>query len=177
MLSNHILFRQQDPDRFRISVVHTSTASIRFWIVSKGETVPSMGIGEKATYLPVTLFDSSEILKVSGREVEFGQGSVEPCDFGLDLAQFADSVRSEDESVVYLLATSSRRISQAKARTALRLTAAELSKKHGVPADRIKTAYVGAKKKRKCNCGSSPKAVRLPNSAKGRCGSPTPILT
>lgn len=146
MLSNHIRFRGFDPDRIHIAREQPSLPSVTFWLVPKGVNMASVGVPKKVTYLPETLFDSSGIFKVNSREVEFGGKSVEPCDFGLDLVEFAEIVKSEEESVVHLLATSSKRISRTKALTALKLTAEELSKKHGLAPGRIKTAYVGVRK-------------------------------
>lgn len=148
IISNHITFRGQDPERFRISIRHGGIPSVLFSLIPKGVEVGGIGTPTPSTvtYLPETLFDSSGILRVNSREVQFGEESVEPCDFGLDLAQFAEAVMSEDDSVVHLLAASSRKISRAQAITALKLTAEELSKKHGLAPSRIKTVYVGAKK-------------------------------
>ena len=109
------------------------------------------------------MFDASEISSVKKGVVEFG-GDLgnEPCDFGLDLNQFAMNLGANPDLDGYLVASSNSRRDSVRTKTALILTAAELKKQHRVPAHRIKTLYVGNRKARVMQLWLVPNRAQAP---------------
>lgn len=162
---NHARFRNFDPDRIKFSRGPDSDSlHIRFWLVPKGAQPPSVTVEYRRKPIDsAVLFDASEISSVNNGIVEFG-GDLggEPCDFGLDLNQFAIHLGANPNVKAYLVASASGRRNTSKTKLALRLTARELSKKHGVPARRIKTVFVGNRKNAEMQLWLVPKDNTLP---------------
>lgn len=143
----HVGYRRFDTDRVKFYRAPDG-GSMRFdyWISVDGVTKPELPQPfRSAAVLEPTLFDSSSIIKITKGVVEFGYGfeTVEPCDWGLRLNDFAMAVNSDPNLQAYLIASAGKRNRVGFVRRALQLTSTTLSREHGIPASKIKTRYAG----------------------------------
>jgi hypothetical protein len=164
---SHVLFRRFDPKRIQFfRGPDTDKMHFRFWIVPEGSQSPDLPPTYRAPKIEQpTLFDSSEIFRIKNNQVNFGDDggdALEPCDWGLDLNQFAMSLNSDSSLTGYLMASSKDTRDKAKAKTALQLTARDMSKMYGVASHRLKTIYVGSRKDTEMQLWLVPKESALP---------------
>lgn len=169
---SHVLFRRFDPKRIQFfRGPDMDSMLFRFWIVREGSQPPDL----PPTYLAPkieqpTLFDSSEIFLIKNDQVNFGDDggdALEPCDWGLDLNQFAMSLNADSNLTGYLMASSKNNRDKAKAMTALQLTTMNMSKMYGVASHRLKTIYVGSRKETEMQLWLVPKGSSLPKFREG----------
>lgn len=145
----HVVFRRFDPDRIKLFRAPDG-GSMRFdyWISVDGISKPELPpLYRSAAIVEPTLYDSSLIISITKDGVEFGYGfeTPEPCDWGLNLFDFAMVLNSDPNLHAYLIASAEDRSKAALAKRALSLTAQDLARKHGIPTRRISTKYAGIK--------------------------------
>lgn len=101
----HIIYRKQNPDRFVfLRGADRDKMFFEFWLVSDGASPPKPAIeykNEKITTL--THYDNSFIYSISQNRVDFGENVEEPCDWGLDLEKFAESLKADTDLIGYLV--------------------------------------------------------------------------
>lgn len=146
-LQSHVIYRKFDPARVKFYRAPDG-GSMRFdhWISVDGVTMPELPPAYRvAKIVEPTLFDSSAIIAITKEGVEFGYGfeTVEPCDWGLRLRDFAMAVNADPNLQAYLIASAGKQSRDRFVRRALQLTSTTLSREHGVPASKIKTRYAG----------------------------------
>jgi len=166
MFQNHVRFRRFFPDRVSYFRGPDKDAlHFQFWLVPKGAPQPDIPLEFRQEQVGrLVLFDASEISSVKKGVVEFGGDfGNEPCDFGLDLNQFAINLGANPSLNGYLVASSNGRRDSVRTKMALNLTAAELIKQHRVPAHRIKTLYVGDRKSQVMQLWLVPKGALPPS--------------
>lgn len=143
----HVGFRRFDTGRVKFYRAPDGD-SMRFdyWISVDGVTTPELPPHYRsAKIVEPTLFDSSEIIKITKGVVEFGYGfeTAEPCDWGLRLNDFAMAVNADPNLQAYLVASAGKRNRVGFVRRALQITSRTLSREHGITASRIKTSFAG----------------------------------
>ena len=121
----------------------------------------------RSTILLPTLFDASRIDSIEKGKVLFGEGG-EPCDFGLDLEQFAKELSQQADVDAHLVATSDRRHSARFVRRVLHLTQQELTKTYGTRAGRIKIVYSGRAKESEMQLWMVPQGTKRPRGFTSR---------
>ncbi|HCA59123.1 MAG TPA: hypothetical protein DEP46_14205 [Blastocatellia bacterium] len=146
-LQSHVIYRKFDPARVKFYRAPDGK-SMRFdhWISVDGVTTPELPPAYRpAKIVEPTLFDSSAIISITKEGVEFGYGfeTVEPCDWGLRLRDFAMAVNADPNLQAYLIASAGKQSRTRFVRRALQLTSTTLSREHGIPASKIKTRYAG----------------------------------
>ncbi len=136
----------------------------QFWLVPKSAVRPSVSTEFRQQRMEkATLFDASEISSIKNGSVEFGgDWGNEPCDFGLNFYQFAIELGANRNLLGYLVASSSGKRNRTRTRTALQQTAAELIKRHRIPARRLKTLFVGDHDNSEMQLWLVPKGTGLP---------------
>lgn len=168
MFLNHVRFRSFNADKIRFyRGPDTTDLHVQLWLIPKGARPPNVPLEFRQGPIDTAvLFDASEISLVKKGVVEFG-GDMggEPCDFGLDLNQFAISLGANPRLIGYLVASSNGLRDSDRAKLALSVTAIQLIKRHGVSAHRVKTLYAGDRKSRVMQLwlvppGSSPPVFR-----------------
>ena len=166
-IRNHVRFRNFETTRitFRFTEVGTSTR-FQFWVVPGGALPPPNNSKNlRWSAYKTTLYDSSRIDSVANGKIEFGEGiwsGGEPCDMGLNLGEFADSVKSNAGSTAYLIATGKNHRNAAKAIAGLRTTASILSRLYKVPQNRIRTSYAGLAQHTEMQLWLVPRGERIP---------------
>jgi hypothetical protein len=163
----HIGYRRFDTDRIKFYRAPDG-GSMRFdyWIsidgISKPELPPPY---RSAAIVEPTLYDSSAIISITKDGVEFGFGfeTVEPCDWGLNLFDFAMVLNSDPNLQAYLIASAANRTRANFVRRALRLTSTTLSLEHGIPARRIETIFAGIRKGDEMQLWLVPKGNKPPS--------------
>lgn len=146
-LQSHVIYRKFDPARVKFYRAPDGE-SMRFdhWISVDGLTKPELPPAYRpAKIVEQTLFDSSAIISITKKGVEFGYGfeTVEPCDWGLRLNDFAMAVNADPNLQACLIASAGKRNRVGLVRRALQLTSTTLSREHGIPASKIKIRYAG----------------------------------
>ncbi len=143
----HVVFRRFDPNRIKIfRAPDAGTMRFDYWISVDGVSKPELPPPYRTTAIAEpTLFDSSSIISITKEGVEFGYGfdTTEPCDWGLNLYDFAIALNSDPNLQAYLIASVANRNRASIVRRALQLTSTKLSREHGIPARKIKTRFAG----------------------------------
>lgn len=160
---NHRQFRRFDPERVRYyRGPNTDSLHVQFWLVPKGAQPPEVPLEFRQEPIHSSvMFDASEISSVKKGVVEFGGGN-EPCDFGLNLDQFAIDLGANPGLNGYLVASSYGRRDSSRTKKALKITAGQLIKQHRVPASSIKILYVGGRRSRVMQLWLVPKGSQPP---------------
>lgn len=165
MFQNYARVRQFDPERLRsFRGPDKDSLWVQLWVVPKDAAPPEVELRfQQKPIIDPVLYDASEITSVKNGEVEFG-GDLggEPCDFGLELNMFAMYLGGNPDLEAYLVASSASRRERSKTQSALRLTAANLAKEHGLLRSRIKTLFVGDKENSEMQLWLVPKGMKPP---------------
>lgn len=158
-LQNHIAFRKASAERFTfLRGANQNKMLFQFWIVPANAEPPEPE--NKYSYEKIsspTLFDESRIASVSKNKVVFGSQSDEPCDWGLNLKDFAEFLKADSNLNAHLTVYADNEKGKPFAETALKLTLQELVSKHKIPRQRLQINYVGAREERKMELWLIPK--------------------
>ncbi len=166
VFQNHVQFRRFDVNRLRY-FRGTNAESMRFqlWLVPKEARPPEIPLSfPRETFENSVMFDASELSFTKKGVVEFGgEWGNEPCDFGLDLNQFAIVLGANPNLKGYLIASSISRGDRANAKKALDLTKSDLVRNYRVPASSIKTIFAGNRKSRVMQLWLVPNGSQTPS--------------
>ena len=161
LIENHVGFRHFDPDRVLFSERPFGESRIQLWILPKG-LPPAQPVSEPWRISATTLFDAGGIyINPWTRQIEFGEVSDEPCDFGVSFDQFASSLKADKTLFAHLLFSSSGRINRKRANSAVKIAVKHLTD-FGVAPNRIKTNFVGSRKYAEMQLWLVPKGGALP---------------
>ncbi len=143
----HVGYRRFDTDRIKFFRAPDGE-SMRFdyWISVDGLSKPELPPPYRSVAIAEpTLYDSSSIISITKDGVEFGYGfeTTGPCDWGLNLFDFAMVLNSDPNLEAYLIASAANRSRANFVRRALNLTSTTLSREHGIPSRKIKTKFAG----------------------------------
>lgn len=165
IFQSHVHFRRFYSDRVKyFRGPNAELMKFQFWLVPKGVQPGFVPLSfPRELFQNTVMFDASEITLVKKTVVEFGgEWGNEPCDFGLDLNQFAITLGANTGLDGYLIASSNGRGDDGKARLALSLTKAHLIRDHRVPMLRIKTVFAGNRHSRVMQLWLVPKGSQPP---------------
>jgi hypothetical protein len=145
VIAAHVRFRRFYPDRLVFSDRPFGDSLIQLWLIPKGVRLGEI-VREPERISDTTLFDASEIVFNWENKGDFGGNwADEPCDFGLMFDQFASVLKTDKNTFAHLLYASSKSINHSRAKTAVNMAVSRLTEL-GIPSDRIKTSYRGARK-------------------------------
>lgn len=151
LFRGHIRFRRFPADKIEFSRGANRGAMIfQFWLVPPGAETPKP---EKEydfeRIASPTLYDKSFITSISRERVAFGaDAAFEPCDFGLNLEEFAGQLKRDSNLNARLVAYSDSRKGKIFAENVLRLSVEKLVSEHKIPRRRLRAIYGGKRAER-----------------------------
>lgn len=154
----HIGYRNFPVERIKfLRGENRDKMTFQFWIVPKGEKPPQPSVEYTSSKIVnKTLFDKSFIREIEKNEVFFG-GEDEPCDWGLKLEDFANSLENDSDLTGYLVTYSDKEKSQRFVDNASKLTAKLITSKYNIVQNRLKMIYGGVREEREMELWLVPK--------------------